>query len=311
MFVLLRFFIIFAVNLYSAEFFTVSICTTSTYENAKACEKNYLKNISTSSKIIQDGDKFRTVCGFFKTSNQAHEFKNTLDSLALSQGAFVKKIEIEDKNQPTNKMLDQNKTEIKNTNIRKLPERKTHILTTEEPKIKKLFIDKTNIFEDSSKEIGNYDYIDIVVDSSINQMIVKAFQNGKQVYNKNCTVSTARKNAKKPQGVGKVTQIAINPTWYPTPKTISHFKTKGIDLPNAVPPGHPQNYMGAAKINLTHSIDGKTIYRIHGTINDKTIGSYESSGCIRMKNKDAVEVASMLLKFSKLKNKDKINVILR
>lgn len=311
MFVLLRLLIIFALNLYSAEFFTVSICTTSTYENAKACEKNYLKNISTPSKIIQDGDKFRTVCGFFKTSNQAHEFKNTLDSLALSQGAFVKKIEIEDKHQPINKTLDENKTEIKNTNIRKLPERKTHISTVEEPKIKKLFIEKSHIADDLSKEVGNYDYIDILVDSSVNQMTIKAFQNGKEVYFKSYVVSTARKNTKKPQGVGKITQIAINPTWYPTPKTISYFKQKGIDLPSAVPPGHPQNYMGSAKINLTHSIDGKTIYRIHGTLNDKTIGSYESSGCIRMKNKDAVEVASMLLKFSKLKNKDKINVVLR
>ncbi|MEZ4694547.1 MAG: hypothetical protein R2837_11305 [Aliarcobacter sp.] len=38
-----------------------------------------------------------------------------------------------------------------------------------------------------------------------------------------------------------------------------------------VPPGHKYNFMGAAKINLTHKVDGKSTYRIHGTLNEKTI----------------------------------------
>lgn len=296
---LFRFLVIVGVSLYGADFFTVSICTTSTYENAKTCEKNYLKNAKSQIQIIQDGDKFRTICGLFATHNEAAEFKKTLDPLAISQGAFIKKIQIDSNisNLPKKKYEKLVDTAIEN--IKKLPQRNAKSIQINDT--------KEQIFESRS----NYDYIDILVDSSVNQMTLKSYENGKLVFTKNYTVSTARKNAKKPQGAGKVTQIAINPTWYPTPKTINYFKTKGVNLPKAVPPGHPQNYMGAAKINLTHSVDGKTIYRIHGTINDKTIGSYESSGCIRMKNKDAIEVASMLLDFSKHNNKDKINVILR
>ena len=282
---LFRFLLVLGLSLYGDEFFTISICTTSTYENAKSCEKNYLKNTNSEIKIIQDGDKFRTVCGFFATHDEASEFKKTLDSLALSQGAFIKKVEISDIIKTRSKIKDINETKTKNTNIKKLPHRNILKQVSQEQSMQTIFKQNTSTVENSAHE-SHYDYIDIVVDSNVNQMIVKAFQGGKEVYAKNYTVSTARKNAKKPQGVGKVTQIAV-------------------------PPGHPQNYMGAAKINLTHSVDGKTIYRIHGTINDKTIGSYESSGCIRMKNKDAVEVASMLLNFSRHKNKDKINVILR
>ena len=49
--------------------------------------------------------------------------------------------------------------------------------------------------------------------------------------------------------------------------------------------------MGAAKINLTHRINGKEVYRIHGTLDESTIGTNESSGCIRMKNNEVIELA--------------------
>lgn len=49
--------------------------------------------------------------------------------------------------------------------------------------------------------------------------------------------------------------------------------------------------MGAAKINLSHRVDGQEVYRIHGTLNENTIGTNESAGCIRMKNKEVVELA--------------------
>ena len=59
------------------------------------------------------------------------------------------------------------------------------------------------------------------------------------------------------------------------------FKEKGINLPAVVPYGDKLNYMGAAKINLSHKVDGQEVYRIHGTLNENTIGTNESSGCIR------------------------------
>ena len=69
------------------------------------------------------------------------------------------------------------------------------------------------------------------------------------------------------------------------------FRKKVIELPSVVPPGHKYNFMGV-KINLTHKVDGKIHFRIHGTLNEKTIGTNESAGCIRMKNSDVLELSN-------------------
>ena len=68
--------------------------------------------------------------------------------------------------------------------------------------------------------------------------------------------------------------------------------------------------MGAAKINLTHKLDGQEVYRIHGTISGNTIRTNESGGCIRMKNKEVFELATLLNQYSTLKKLDSIKVIL-
>jgi L,D-transpeptidase YcfS len=68
--------------------------------------------------------------------------------------------------------------------------------------------------------------------------------------------------------------------------------------------------MGMAKLNLTHSVDGNTTYRIHGTLNEKTLGSNESAGCIRMRNNDVVELAILLEEFANIKTLNKIKVVL-
>lgn len=88
------------------------------------------------------------------------------------------------------------------------------------------------------------------------------------------------------------------------------IKEKGINLPNIVPFGHKLNYMDAAKINLSHKVEGQEVYRIHGTLSENTIGTNESSGCIRMKNEEIVELATLLEKFSKTKSFNNISVVL-
>ena len=50
-------------------------------------------------------------------------------------------------------------------------------------------------------------------------------------------------------------------------------------------PGGPHNPMGAAALYL-----GNTLYRIHGTTEDHTIGYAVSSGCIRMLNDDVIDL---------------------
>jgi L,D-transpeptidase YcfS len=69
--------------------------------------------------------------------------------------------------------------------------------------------------------------------------------------------------------------------------------------------------MGAAKITLTHIVDGKNTFRIHGTVDEKTIGRNESSGCIRMKNSEVVQLATLLNKFIEEKNIENIKVFLK
>lgn len=164
----------------------------------------------------------------------------------------------------------------------------------------------------SKIDADSFEKIVIIVDSSKNKMYVKGIKDGKEERLREYKVSTARSNVKKPLGEGGVTAISLNPSWYPQSDTIRYFKkTKGINLPSAVPPGHPQNYMGLAKINLTHTVNGKGAYRIHGTLNEKTIGTKESAGCIRMKNKEVVELANILNGFSRLKSLKDISVILK
>lgn len=69
--------------------------------------------------------------------------------------------------------------------------------------------------------------------------------------------------------------------------------------------------MGAAKINLTHEVNGKSTFRIHGTLNEKTIGTNESAGCIRMKNSEVLQLATLMNDFAKSKGMSEIKVILK
>ena len=160
-------------------------------------------------------------------------------------------------------------------------------------------------------DVALYEQLLIEVDSVTNKMSLKAKINNEFKEIKAFRVSTGKDNIEKPFGVGKVSKISLNPIWYPTTDTIKSFRKRGINLPNKVLPGDKYNYMGAAKINLTHEVDGKNTYRIHGTLNEKTIGTNESAGCIRMKNNEVVQLATLLNQFSNLKSLDDVKVILK
>ena len=156
-----------------------------------------------------------------------------------------------------------------------------------------------------------FDTLLIVVNSKNNIMTVSGKSKRGLKLLKSYKVSTAKKDIKKPLGEGNITSIALNPVWYPTSDTIESFKKRGIDLPTVVPGGDKLNYMGSAKINLTHRVDGKDTFRIHGTLSEKTIGSYESAGCIRMKNEEVIQLVEILNEFIDFKSMDAIKVILK
>jgi lipoprotein-anchoring transpeptidase ErfK/SrfK len=81
-------------------------------------------------------------------------------------------------------------------------------------------------------------------------------------------------------GTEKVTRKAKWPGWTPPPEMIARERKKGRRLPSHMP-GGPKNPLGARALYL-----GNTIYRIHGTNEDWSIGRAVSSGCIRMLNED-------------------------
>jgi lipoprotein-anchoring transpeptidase ErfK/SrfK len=97
-----------------------------------------------------------------------------------------------------------------------------------------------------------------------------------------------------PLGLGTVTGIYFNPWWYPTLYSRQVFRARGVELPSAVPPGHPLNYMGPFKIALSHRTSKGAIYRIHGNNDPKRIGRRVTGGCFVMNNTDGLALARRL-----------------
>ncbi len=85
------------------------------------------------------------------------------------------------------------------------------------------------------------------------------------------------------QGVLRVSQKRVNPTWTPTPR----MRQENPKLPVFVRGGDPLNPLGVRALYL-----GSTLYRIHGTDAPWTIGKNVSKGCIRMHNSHVVELYS-------------------
>ncbi|MGJ5023154.1 L,D-transpeptidase [Bradyrhizobium oligotrophicum] len=83
-------------------------------------------------------------------------------------------------------------------------------------------------------------------------------------------------------GVQSVTRKAEWPDWTPPPEMIARQPY----LPRHMA-GGPGNPLGARAMYL-----GGTVYRIHGTNAPETIGTYVSSGCIRLTNQDVIDLYS-------------------
>jgi lipoprotein-anchoring transpeptidase ErfK/SrfK len=81
-------------------------------------------------------------------------------------------------------------------------------------------------------------------------------------------------------GSEKVTRMAEWPDWHPPEEMIERQPY----LPRFMA-GGDGNPLGARALYL-----GKTIYRIHGTNQPSTIGTFVSSGCIRLTNEDVTDL---------------------
>ncbi len=81
-------------------------------------------------------------------------------------------------------------------------------------------------------------------------------------------------------GVKSITRKAEWPDWTPPPEMLQ----RRPDLPRHMA-GGPENPLGARAMYL-----GTSLYRIHGSNEPWTIGTNVSSGCIRMRNEDVIDL---------------------
>jgi lipoprotein-anchoring transpeptidase ErfK/SrfK len=83
-------------------------------------------------------------------------------------------------------------------------------------------------------------------------------------------------------GTERISRMAEWPDWHPPPEMIDRQPY----LPRFMAGGE-SNPLGARALYL-----GKTLYRIHGTNQPSTIGTFVSSGCIRLTNEDVSDLYS-------------------
>lgn len=92
-------------------------------------------------------------------------------------------------------------------------------------------------------------------------------------------------------GTERISRIAEWPSW--TPPAEMHKRVPGLPITVT---GGLKNPQGARALYL-----GSTIYRIHGTNNDRTVGRANSSGCFRLTNEHVVHLATIARVGTKVK----------
>jgi lipoprotein-anchoring transpeptidase ErfK/SrfK len=85
-------------------------------------------------------------------------------------------------------------------------------------------------------------------------------------------------------GINRISRKAEWPSWTPPQEMIEREAEKGHFIPDFME-GGPGNPLGARAMYI-----GGSIYRIHGTNNEASIGGAVSSGCIRMMNADVIDL---------------------
>lgn len=84
-------------------------------------------------------------------------------------------------------------------------------------------------------------------------------------------------------GTEKISRVVSWPSWTPPPEM--HQRQSGLPITVS---GGVINPLGAKALYL-----GNTIYRIHGTNNERSIGKASSSGCFRMLNEHVTHLSTL------------------
>jgi murein L,D-transpeptidase YcbB/YkuD len=88
-----------------------------------------------------------------------------------------------------------------------------------------------------------------------------------------------------PQGEYQLSEVIWNPWWNPPESEWARDR-------KASPPGDPENPMGRVKLQF-----GPLLY-IHGTPDGVPMGRLSSRGCVRMRNDDVIELATLVHKYA-------------
>ena len=137
------------------------------------------------------------------------------------------------------------------------------------------------VYLDQNEEVGS-----IIVDTKAHQLYFVL--PGKKAYRYPISVG---RDGFTWTGTETISRITPWPSWTPPPEM--HQRMHGLPITVT---GGLLNPHGARALYL-----GNTIYRIHGTNNDRTVGRANSSGCFRLTNENVVHLASIARVGAKVK----------
>ncbi len=112
----------------------------------------------------------------------------------------------------------------------------------------------------------------IIVNKKINKLAF--YENGKLV--KTYNVATGRTSKLTPEGTFYIREKIKNRPYYK----------------HNIPGGDPRNPLGKRWLGISKQENGGYPYAIHGNSDESSIGKYISGGCIRMHNKEVIELFS-------------------
>ncbi|MEH7127375.1 L,D-transpeptidase family protein [Neobacillus drentensis] len=112
----------------------------------------------------------------------------------------------------------------------------------------------------------------IIINKKINKLAF--YENGELV--KTYSVATGRTSKLTPEGTFYIREKIKNRPYYK----------------HNIPGGDPRNPLGKRWLGLSKQENGGYPYAIHGNANESSIGKYISGGCIRMHNKEVIQLFS-------------------
>ncbi|MEN8905549.1 MAG: L,D-transpeptidase family protein [Clostridiales bacterium] len=156
------------------------------------------------------------------------------------------------------------------------PTLKTVIVKTAKPVPQQIISTPKSTIEPTQKPTPKPAPYYIIINKSTNQLYL---------YNNNvlsCTysIATGREASLTPEGTFTIVNKIKNPSW------------KDPNTSKIIPGGDPTNPLGNYWLGL--SVGGGSIYGIHGTNNESSIGTYASGGCIRMNNSQIIQLFNIV-----------------